>query len=176
MYNASLAHLDRLPDHVRDDYLRISEWVLAELPARWSSRLFVNSFWLTLGTTGSIVRTERVDLTELYRGNGYPDEFWRWVMSAVRSRMAETGARCAAIIANNRMNAPLSGPLLGTLLGPAERNVFLYATHRDASLEFRDAFRIRRGPLRRLGFVPEVHQKLAEARRTWPDRTDSGRG
>ncbi|MEV6368250.1 hypothetical protein AB0L86_15335 [Micromonospora musae] len=35
---------------------------------------------------------------------------------------------------------------------------------------------IRRGPLRRLGFVPEVHQKLAEARRNWPDRTDSGRG
>ncbi|MEV4812317.1 hypothetical protein [Micromonospora avicenniae] len=176
MYDASLAHLDRLPDHVRDDYLRIVEWVLAELPARMSSRIFVNSLWLTLGTTGNAVRTEPVDLTELYRRNGYPDEFSRWVMSAVRSRMTEAGARCAAMIANNRMNKPLSGPLLGALLGPAERTVFLYAAHRDASLEFRDAFQIRRGPLRRLGFVPEVHQKLAEARRTWPDRTDSGRG
>ncbi|TDC30874.1 hypothetical protein E1211_23455 [Micromonospora sp. 15K316] len=175
MYNTSLAHLDRLPDHVRDDYLRLVEWTVAELPSRWSSRLSVPLLWLSVGTTGDAVTAERVATTELYRRNGYPDEFLRWVMSAVQSRMTEIGGRCAAIVFNDRVESPLSGPLLSLLLGPPETNVFLYAAHRDVSQRFRDSFRIRRGPLRRLGFVPDVHRKLADARRTWPNRTGSGR-
>ncbi|MEU5565983.1 hypothetical protein [Micromonospora musae] len=175
MYNASLAHLDRLPDPVRDDYLRLVEWTLDELPSRWSSRLSVPLLWLSLGTTSNAVTAERVDTTELYRRHGYPDEFLRWVMSAVQSRMTEIGGRCAAIVFNDRVESPLSGPLLSLLLGPPETKVFLYAAHRDVSRRFRDTFRIRRGPLRRLGFVPDVHQKLADARRTWPNRTGSGR-
>ncbi|RKN32910.1 hypothetical protein [Micromonospora musae] len=176
MYDASLANLDRLPDHVRDDYLRLVEWTLAELPSRGSSRLSVPLLWLTLGTAGNAVHVERVDTTELYRRNGYPDEFSRWVLSAVRSRLAEVHARCAAIVSNDRMDSSFPGPILGALLGPSEDNLFLHAAHRDVSRTFRDSFRIGRGPLRRLRFAPEVHQKLAEARRDWPDQRDTRRG
>ncbi|MFC6022155.1 hypothetical protein ACFP2T_39080 [Plantactinospora solaniradicis] len=173
MYDASLAHLDRLPDRARDDYLRIVERTLVEVPARWRSRIAVPVLWLTLDASdGDDIEVERVDLLELHRQNGYPDEFSRWVGVAVRSRMTKVGARCTALFCHQWMSSSIRSPLLHTLTGEPERHVFLHATHRDASRAFRDAFRVQRGPLRRLRFVPEVHRKLADARRTWPDRTD----
>jgi hypothetical protein len=164
MYGVSLGTMDRLSGPVRADYLRILERMLEEVPARRLSVLSVPVLWLTIGERDNDdVRVERVDVAELYRRNGYTEDFRVWVESAVRSRLA--GARCAALVCNDRMSGPVPGPVVGALLGPSERAVHVHAAHRDDRRAFRDTFPFRRGPLRRVRFTPEVYQGLASARR-----------
>ncbi|MFJ6198352.1 hypothetical protein [Micromonospora sp. NPDC092111] len=170
MDHVNLRTLDRLPGPVRADYLRIVERMVDEVTARPASVLSVPVLWLTLGPADTDdIRVERVDLGELYRRHGYAERFGHWVESAVRQRMA--GGRCGALVCHDRMSGPVPGPLLGAMLGPRERHVHLHATHRDDPRAFWDTFPIRRRPLRRIRFAPEVRQQVAQARRAFPEPT-----
>ncbi|TDC40658.1 hypothetical protein E1211_00685 [Micromonospora sp. 15K316] len=166
VYHEDLGSLERAPAQVRTDYLRIVERMMAEVPRRWVSRLSVPVLWLTLGSHGGDgIEVEPTDVYTLSRRHGYPDEFHRWVTSAVRSRVDETGARCAALVCHSGMGSTVQGPLLRALTGPPDREVHLYGAHRDHQRPFSDVFEIQRGPLRRPRFTHEVHQRLAEAGR-----------
>ena len=176
MCSAAMRDLDRLPEQVGDDYLRIVEWVVAELPSRWGARLGVPVLWLALPAPGGDeIVAEPTDLYQLSDRNGYPDEFHRWVGSAVRNRAAESGARCVALVHHHWMSSSIQSPLLRAVTGPRDRNplLFVRAVHRLGSREFYASFPIERRWPRRLRFTPEVHEQLAEARRRWPHRTDS---
>ncbi|MEU1603557.1 hypothetical protein [Micromonospora matsumotoense] len=163
MYSASLRRLEQLPRPVRSDYLRIVERTIAEVSTRWSSVLSVPVLWLTLGADGADVRVERVDIDELYRENGYAEHFVHWVESAVRNRLA--AGRCAALASNDRMSGPFPYPFGALLPCTSDGHVHLRAVHRDDPRAFEDAFAVRRRPLRRKRFVPEVYAQLAQARR-----------
>ena len=166
MYYTNLKNLSRAPAHVRSDYLRIARWVVAEVPRRWVARLSVPVLLLTLGACdGADIDAKRTDVYEMARGNGYPDEFHRWVRSAVRSQLHETGARCVALVCHSGMSSPFQGPLLRTLMRLPDEDAHLHAAHRDDEWPFWETFSYRRGPLRRLRFAPEVNQRLADAQR-----------
>jgi hypothetical protein len=176
MCSANMRDLDRLPEQVRDDYLRIVEWVVAELPSRRGARLGVPVLWLTLGASGGDeIVAEPTDLYQLSSRNGYPDEFSRWEGAAVRNRATETGARCVALVHHNWMSSSIQSPLLRAVTGTSGRNphLFVRAVHRLKSPEFYASFPIERRWPRRLRFAPEVHEQLAQARRRSPHRTGS---
>ncbi|MEV4843016.1 hypothetical protein AB0K20_07330 [Micromonospora matsumotoense] len=166
MVSARLKSLERLPDPVRSDYLRIVERTIEEVSTRWSSVLSVPVLWLTLGAVGTDIRVERVDLDGLYRENGYAEHFDHWVESAVRQRMG-TG-RCAALASHDRMGGPWPYPTGALLPGLPDGHVHLRAVHRDDPGGFADAFAVRSRPLRRKRFAPEVYEQLAQARRAYP--------
>ena len=166
MNDRNLEGVGDLPAHVRSDYLRVLDWSVAEMPKRWRSRLGVPVLWLTLGGSGDAdLEVERTDVYELAKEHGYPDEFHRWVRPAVRSRVRQTGARCAALICHGGMSSPFQGPIVRTLMGLPDRHAHVHAAHRDDQETLWVALSLRRGPLRRIRFTPEVHQRLADVRR-----------
>ncbi|MEU4678918.1 hypothetical protein [Micromonospora sp. NPDC023737] len=166
MYHENLESLERSPDQVRADYLRVLERMMAEVPRRWQSRLSVPVLWLTLDSGSNDIEVEPTDVYQMAREHGYPDEFHRWVTSAVQSRLSETGARCALLASHSGMSSSVQGPILRALTGPPDRRVHLHGAHQDHRRPFRDDFAIRRGPLLRARFTPEVHQRLADIRRS----------
>jgi hypothetical protein len=166
VYNTSLGTLSRVPPHVRSDFLRVAEWVVGELPRRWRSRLGVPVLWLTLDDAGGTeLEIRRTSVYELGAKHGYPDEFRRWVIPAVLSGAREPGVRCAVLVAHPGMSSSVQGPLLRKMLFLKDERVHLYGAHQDDSRPLRDSFDFRRGPLQRIRFTPEVHQRLANARR-----------